>query len=259
MPQVDQMTKAFSFAERLLGAALDVVGAAQVTLDKNWARNPKIVGLTLLTRSLTNFRAAMILLKNRHVHMVEARVLARCIYENLIWIGALRERGSDFVNEMLSDEAANRAALGELALKISTRLGADANDENGLVLRGHINATKEKLPGSKKLHIDKLAENTVVGSIYVEYSRLSLEAVHCSITALGRHLERETIEDGYVLTVNVHPDPRPDEILNTLVHLSRGLLWTAITSNELLGFTSISTRLGQLADEFDEIEVYAQS
>ena len=76
------------------------------------------------------------LLNDRHVHIVEARVLARCIYENLIWIGALRERGSDFVKEMLDDEAANRQALGELTLRISRNLGGDVNDENGLTLRG---------------------------------------------------------------------------------------------------------------------------
>jgi hypothetical protein len=90
---IDPISQAKDLAEKLLGTALDVVGEAQVTLDKHWAGNPKIVGLALLSRSLTNFRAAMILLNDRHVHLVEARVLARCIYENLIWIGALRQRG----------------------------------------------------------------------------------------------------------------------------------------------------------------------
>jgi len=30
----------------------------------------------------------------------------------------------------------------------------------------------------------------------VEYVRLSLDAVHCSVTALGRHLSRERVEGG---------------------------------------------------------------
>src|SRR5439155_11533299 len=195
----------------------------------------------------------MLLLNDRHVHIVEARVLARCIYENLIWIGALRERGSDFVKEMLDDEAANRQALGELTLRISRNLGGDVNDENGLTLRGLIKSTSERFPGSKKLHVNKVAESTVVGSAYAEYSRLSLEAVHCSITALGRHLEREAVEGGYVLTVNVHPDPTPREVLDVLVHLCRSLLWIAITANELVGFTSKSDLLRTLSEEFDQM------
>jgi hypothetical protein len=253
MSEEEQIAKAKDLAERLLGLALDIVGAAQVTLDKNWARNPKIVGLTLLSRSLTNFRAAMLLLNDRHVHVVEARVLARCIYENLIWIGALRERGMVFVKEMLDDDAANRQALGQLSLKISTLMGGDPNDESGKLLRSLMKQSSEKFPDSKKLRVNEIAEKTLVRSAYVKYSRLSLEAVHCSVTALGRHLEREKVEGGYVLGVTVHPTPKPSEVLNTLVHLCRALLWTAVTANELLGFTSESDQLGPLADELAQI------
>jgi hypothetical protein len=142
--QTDLISRAKDLAQRLLSVALDVVGAAEVTLDERWARNPKIVALTLLSRSLTNFRAAMLLLSDEHVHVVEARMLARCIYENLIWIGALHDRGSEFVQEMLDDEAANRQALGELTLKVSRQLGSDVNDETGLQLRGLIKGTSEK-------------------------------------------------------------------------------------------------------------------
>src|SRR5262249_55330265 len=119
--KMDRISQAKNLAERLLGTALDVVGEAQVTLDENWARNPKVVGLTLLSRSLTNFHAAIILLNDWHVHVVEARALARCIYENLIWIGALRERGLNFVKKMLNDDAANKPTLGELVMKISRK------------------------------------------------------------------------------------------------------------------------------------------
>lgn len=233
--------------------SLDVVGAAQVTLDEKWARNPKVVGLTLLSRSLTNFRAAMLLLNDQHVHVVEARMLARCIYENLIWIGALHDRGFAFVQEMLDDEAANRQVLGELTLKISRQLGENVNDETGLKLRGLIKGTSEKFPGSKKLQANKVAESTVVAAAYVYYYQLSLEAVHCSITALGRHLHREKIEGGYALTVDVHPPAQAREILNTLTHLCRGLLGVAITANELVGFTSQSEALTTLSKEFDLI------
>jgi hypothetical protein len=253
MSETALISRLKSLAERLMGVALDVVGAAQVTLDKNWARNPKVVALTLLSRSLTNFRASMLLLSDAHVHTAEARALARSIYENLIWIGALRERGDEFVQEMLDDDAANKQALAELTLRISRGLGGDVNDAESLRLRELIKASAERFPGNRKLQVSKVARSTVIEIAYVDYSRLSLEAVHCSITALGRHLHSERIEERYELTVDVHPAPSAREILDTLRHLCGALLGVAITANELLEFTPESGRLAELSAELDEI------
>jgi hypothetical protein len=45
-----ELAKAIDHAERLLSAAIEVVGAAEVELNQDWARNPKIVGLAILCR-----------------------------------------------------------------------------------------------------------------------------------------------------------------------------------------------------------------
>jgi hypothetical protein len=102
-----ESTKAIQYSEKLMSAAIDVVGAAKVELTQDLARDPKIVALTILCRSISNFRAAMLLVQQRHI--VEAKALGRCLYENLLWMGALRERGLDFVQDMLKDEAFKRA------------------------------------------------------------------------------------------------------------------------------------------------------
>jgi hypothetical protein len=86
----------------------------------------------LLCRSISNFRAALILVRQSNV--LEARVLNRCIYENELWIAALRERGVDFIEEMRSDEAHARRSLARLTLEISGRHGADANNEGAMQL-----------------------------------------------------------------------------------------------------------------------------
>jgi len=75
MTEENELLKAFDFAERLLGVAIDVVGAAHISVNDKWARDPKVVGLALLSRSISNFRAAMILVREHHV--MEAGVLAR--------------------------------------------------------------------------------------------------------------------------------------------------------------------------------------
>jgi hypothetical protein len=97
-----ESTKAIQYSEKLMSAAIDVVGAAKVELPQDLAGEPKIVAL-ILCRSISNFRAAMLLVQQRHI--VEAKALGRCLYENLLWMGALRERGLDFVQDMLKDEA----------------------------------------------------------------------------------------------------------------------------------------------------------
>ena len=251
----EQLSQAKNLAERLLGIALDVVHEARITLDQDWARNPKVVGLTLLSRSMTNFRAAMVLLYDQHVHTIEARVLARCIYENLLWIAALRERGADFVKDMLKDEAFNRQAIGTLALELSKKSRGDVDDEAALMLRELIRSTNKEFPGSKKLSANNIARGTSFETAYVEYSRLSLDAVHCSVTALGRHLSREVEDKETFLTVNVHPTAAPKEVLDTLIVLCRGLLGVTIGANELLGGTSKNESLRTLSDELDAILV----
>src|SRR5690349_4709188 len=96
-----ETARAVDYSERLMSVAIDVAATAKVELNENLVRDPKIVALTILCRSISNFRAALILAQKRHV--MEARALIRGLYENLLWIGALHQRGLDFVQDMLKD------------------------------------------------------------------------------------------------------------------------------------------------------------
>jgi hypothetical protein len=186
-------------------------------------------------------------------HVLEARILCRCLYESLLWTGALRERGFAFVQDMIHDEAFNRKALGELTLKISSRHGRDVGDEYGLQLRGLIREIAERFPKTQKLRVDKIAAEGPIETFYVEYLRLSLDAAHCSVTALGRHLVSERVGDKRVeLMVTVEPTTQSKELLDTLLHLCRALIGVAIGANEILGFTSVSGRLGALVSDFEK-------
>ena len=85
------------------------------------------MGLTILCRSISNFRAALLLVQDEH-QKLEARVLVRLLYENLLWLAALQERGPEFVQDMREDEAFHRKALSELTLKINSSQGGDVTD-----------------------------------------------------------------------------------------------------------------------------------
>jgi DNA-binding XRE family transcriptional regulator len=243
-------TKALDFAERLLHTAVGIAGAAQVDLTAQWARDPKVVSLAILGRSLSNFDAAMSLIEQGRV--LEARVLARCLIENLLCLGNLRERGAEFVQDLVEDERHNRKVLGERALRIGSKYGADPSDADGLKLRGFMNALAKQSPKAKKLNVGKIAAESVIEPMIVDYGRLSLDAVHCSVTALGRHLEGEEADGKRVgLTMTVTPNLPPGELLSTILNLCRTLMGVAIAANEMMGFTKAGQRLNGLADEFE--------
>jgi hypothetical protein len=245
-----EVQKAIDYSERLMATAIDVVGAAKIELDAQWARHPKIVGLTILCRSISNFRAALLLAQNRHVN--EARALGRCLYENLLWVGALRERGSAFVQDMLKDEAFNRQSLVEYTLRITQKHGADVNSGDSLTLRSLTKDIGKQFPGTKKLNASKTAAEGAVELGYVEYLRLSLDGVHCSVTALGRHLSREVVaENRLELVVTVEAKTSDAEMLSVILLSCRALIGVAVGVNEILGFTSESERLGTLVAEFN--------
>jgi hypothetical protein len=92
-----ESTKAIKYSERLMRAAIDVVDAAKLQLDKwleaemqprlkagpneNLARDPKIIGLAILCRSISNFRAAILLVQQCHVTEARAPALRRHAFE----------------------------------------------------------------------------------------------------------------------------------------------------------------------------------
>ena len=119
-------------------------------------------------------------------------------------------------------------------------------------LRGILNDLANRVPKPKKLHADKTARETVIEVAYVEYARLSLDAVHCSLTALGRHITKESVApDRTDITINVEARIPAAERLATLLHLCCALTGAAITANELLGFTSVSGMLAAMVEEFE--------
>lgn len=88
-----ELVRTINYSQKLLDAATDVVGAAPecVEPNQNWARDPKIVGLTMC-RSISNFRAAVLLVQ--HEQALEAKALVRLLYENLLWLAACENVGS---------------------------------------------------------------------------------------------------------------------------------------------------------------------
>ncbi len=243
-----ELKKAIEYAYRLLNAAIDVVDASHVQPNEQRARDPKVVALAFLCRSISNFRAAIRLVEQEQV--MEARALVRLLYENLLWLGGLRERRGEFVRYMIEDDRHNRRVLAELTLKLSSKHGANARSPDALTLRNIIK-TFDQLPIGKKLRADKIAFEGVVDLSYIEYLRLSLDSLHCSVTALGRHLSSKRTKTTDELTVSVIPNTPPKQVLSTVLHACRALMGAAVAANEIIEFTSGGDHISALMTEFE--------
>lgn len=67
--------------------------------------DPSFLALTLLARTASNLRAALILLDAKQI--VEARTIARCCLENLYWIVGLAEDGDKRTQSQASHRTGN--------------------------------------------------------------------------------------------------------------------------------------------------------
>jgi Family of unknown function (DUF5677) len=242
----EQTEQLYRFAQRLMDVSIGIIRDAKIDVTAHWAKDPKVLALALLSRTLTNFKGTVVMLQQELV--VEARTLARCCLENLIYIGALREDGSEFVELLLQDEAASRRQRGKFLLARSARLGKEFGWET--LLADHLEKQEKKYPKAKLLRPKEVAEGTVISDAYVYYSQLSGDAAHTSVSSLGLHLGREE-EDGEIfLKLTVAPEAEPERVYDTLDTACEALIGVCITTNEMLGGTPAGESLRTIFEEF---------
>lgn len=101
-------------AQNLADVALEITSQCDNVGGITGARDPKVIALALLARSLGHFKAVCRLLEVGLI--VEARTLTRCIFENLFMQGGLAERGDEFVQKMVDDVVKSRQSRGSWVL-----------------------------------------------------------------------------------------------------------------------------------------------
>lgn len=242
--------KAMNYAERLYLAAMALMATAKVDVTARWNRDPKVIAVTIFGRTLSIYNAVLILLRENQT--IEARMLGRPLFENLLWLAALLERKDAFVAEMLDDEALNRRSLGQTTMRVSARHGADPNSEDGVTLRNILREIAKAYGDPKKLHADKVAAMGKLEVHYVDYARLSLDSLHCSITALGRHITKEMEgNDHTIITLNVEPRVTDKERLGTVLLLCRSLMGAVYAVHDMVGPATGFGAFVLMVDEFE--------
>ncbi|MFZ1924493.1 MAG: DUF5677 domain-containing protein [Xanthobacteraceae bacterium] len=244
MAALDPSEPLFAIAQKIMDAGVGIVAGAKVEIGSEWARNPKVIALALLSRTLANLKGGTALLRDGLV--VEARTVTRCACENFICIGGLAAHGSKFVEDLVADEAVQRRRQGKFVLG---RFDADV-DDTGEKLRHYLDEMERKHPKARQLNLRHVADTSAVKDAYLQFMMLSSDSAHVSARSLNRHFAREHERDTIFLSLNVAPEPTQAELRQTLDWLCAMSLGVCVGANEVLGGTPVGTMLRSLSDEF---------
>jgi hypothetical protein len=202
--------------------------------------NPQMLALALLCRTMGNFKGTVQLVESKM--LVEARVLARCCFENLFIIGGMHKVGAPFIEKMKADDRAGRKARLKFVMENEGYFQA-LSDET----REEMEKAKEVLSSFEKGSYLKFKEASQVGpskEVYLAYIQYSGDAAHPTMTALFRHFQRE--EDGFVF--DVAPEPKDHQLDETLHLACLAILSVMVIANEMLG-TGMGAKLVELNTE----------
>jgi len=235
-----------ALADRLYAKGVDIFDHSEVVESDAGTRDPKVVALTLLARTLGHFQAAVLLLNGDHV--VEARTLVRCCYENLFWIASLSKKGADFVKAMELDDAASRMKRAGGLLGRS-KAQSQTYDFAQKLANFH-KALREKHGKPGPIQQKQAADDGGVGDGYIIYRELSSDAAHPSATSLSRYVSWIGEGDHDRFTVHAAPILDHRETEETLELLCSAALGVCVGANEIIGGTLPGERLDVLFREF---------
>jgi hypothetical protein len=231
-----------ALSDKLGVVALDIFNTANAPVTAKGFADEKVLALTLLARTWSNRRSVMLLLREKHI--VEARTIARCCYENLYWIVGLAEEGEAFVLKMRDDEMTHRKQRGQFMFDSGITLEADVEDR----LRTWLRTTNRTFANAKMLNPKRVAGLSNIGRSYIFYSQLSSDAAHPSVTALNRYVVPHTADE--IGGIDVNPIVNDEEIEETLELLCQAVIGVCFGVNQVLCGTEGSAQLGSLADEY---------
>lgn len=235
-----------ALGDRLYAKGVDVFNSSQVMESELGTRDPKVVALTLLARTLGHFQAAVQLLESKHV--VEARALTRCCWENLFWIAALTKKGDEFVKAMELDDAANRMKRANDLLQWAKT--QDQPLEFVEKLDAFYTSMKGEHGQPDTIRHERAAKDGGVGDGYQIYRELSGDAAHPSAVSLSRHVTWTGPEGAKIFTVHALPKLDAREVEDTLEVSCSPVLGVIVAANEIIGRAAAGEPLTRLADAF---------
>jgi hypothetical protein len=231
--------KLYPLCERMGGLAFQMMDQCELTVTKHGMTDPKILVLALLSRTLSNLKGVALLVQ--HGLVVEARVLARCCYENMFMVGGLHAKGVEFAGQMIEDDQAGRKGRLRFAFETEPILKSLSAETQEAVKRRH-----EAFMDAPKVGFLRPKEASEVGELkdtYAVYSQFSGDAAHPTITALARHWGEADPKTAFF---DAAPAARDRELDETLHLACIALITIMVLVNEMHGYTEAGKQLPAL-------------
>lgn len=234
---------------------LDILRGSPIQTTRKGFADPRILAEMLMARTLSNFKGVTFLLNNDLV--VEARILARCCYENSFWIAALVQDGDKFAAKMRRDDVRSRRSRSEAMLK---KYHSELPDPIKETLRNQIRRMNREQLLPKSLNPQNIAQTGPLDRRYEVYSQLSADAGHPSLTSLLPRYATQTVENGQVvLGADLFPSPKAKEIFQTWDWACDAVLLACAGVNEIKGGTPAGHRLEAVLKQYEALKVRPRS
>jgi hypothetical protein len=203
----------------------DLIGSAGITTSAYGFEDESVLVATLLARTLSNMKAAILLLDEKRI--VEARIMTRCCVENSFWVAGLIEEGQDFAERMISDEQKRSSSRTQYMIDGQFDMEPSILDRLRSWMRNNEKYKNEKTLSPKT--VSKLSAD--FERFYLFYSILSNDAAHSSISALKRYAVKNT--DGRFSGLDLEPEISIEEVDSTYQILSSAVITTLLGSVEV--------------------------
>ena len=164
-------------------------------------------------------------------HLIEARTLVRCCWENFFCTAAIAKTGDAFLEKLDLDHGASQKKQAQRLRDFATNYDG-RNVEVSKALSSFADVMEKEYPKASFLNHQRTAEDGTVGEGYVIYNVLSNDAAHPSITSLNRHILSMGRGNW---TIAANPPINQNESIQTLQLACSAMLGMCVAFYEVFG------------------------
>ncbi len=208
----DPVTEWFGLAHDLRNACLSLLSQTRVQIFGSIEENPDLLAVLLFCRTITNFKGAISLFRQRLV--IEAQTLQRSCFENSLCLRRLAHEGAAFAKAISDDGLFNEASFAKLVMPMVT----DQAMLEQVKTHTDLGKGRKKINESGSVALDGAVED------YAEFRRLSMSAAHPSSTSLLRHVVKNAETDAFEICAEVLDDDQ--ELVTNLFYTIAAMMHT---------------------------------
>jgi hypothetical protein len=163
----------------------------------------------------------------------------------MFMVGGLHAEGVEFAKRMIEDDRAGRKGRIRFTLETNTIFESLSDEMQKAVEESH--GTMQEAPRVQFLKPRDASEKSAFKETYLVYSQFSGDAAHPTLAALARHWGPAGDTISYF---DIAPEPKEDELDETLHLTCIAVLGIMVVVNEMHGFTEAGKMLPALNGEF---------